>query len=287
MYNDLLAKMQRMLELRGLTENTIRSYISYIRGYLEYLETVLLKHPSDVSWDELRDYISYLDKERNLAAPTINSVIAMLGFFTTYVLYLPWDSHQIPKRKFDRKLPYILSQEDTWKFISTIPNLQQKAMISLLYSSGLRVSELCNLKWTDFTKASMQVRVRQSKNRSEGFTQLSQKTMEILYDYWRHYGRPKEWVFPHPNIAEEHITTYYVRKAIKEHEERLGLEHKLGCHSFRHCIGTHLYENGADILTIKEFLRHKSLNSTLIYITLASNTFKDLSNPFDLLGIEP
>ena len=287
MYQEYLSKLHEMIMLRGLTENTAKAYMSYIRGYLEYLETFLLKPPSDVTWDELRGYIHYLDKSKNLAGATINSIISMLGFFTIFVLHKQWDSRQIPKRKFDRKLPYILSQEDTWHFISTIPNLKHKAMISLLYSSGLRVSELCNLKWSDFSKEKMQVRIRKSKNRYEGITQLSQITLELLVDYWRNFGRPKDWVFPHPYKPNEHITSYYVRKVIKEHESRLGLEHKLTCHSFRHLVGTHLFENGADILTIKEFLRHRSLNSTLIYITLSSSAFQELKNPFDLLGNKP
>jgi len=284
MNQDLIVKLQEMLELRGLTEGTIRGYTSYIRVYLEYLETFLQKHPSDVTWDELREYIRYLEKTRNLSDRTINLVIAVLKFFTIYVLHQPWDSYQIPKRKFDSSLPFLLSQKDTWYFISTIPNLMFRCMISLMYSSGLRVSELCNLRYDDVTKSSMRVRVRKSKSRSEGFTQLSKITLELLTMYWFNYERPKDWLFPHPKDPSKPITPYYVLKAIREHEERLGWEPRLCCHSFRHAIGTHLYENGTDILVIKKFLRHKALSSTMIYITLASTTFDDLKNPFDLLG---
>jgi len=153
-----------------------------------------------------------------------------------------------------------------------------------MYSSGLRISELCNLRYEDISRKEMRIYIRKSKNRSEGKTQLSQKALDILFQYWYSYNQPREWLFPHPKDPSIPITPYYVTNAIREHETRLGLEHKLTNHSFRHAIGTHLYENGADILTIKEFLRHRSINSTMIYITLSSTTFDSLSNPFDLLG---
>jgi site-specific recombinase XerD len=286
MYQEFVVKLQEMLELRGLTESTIRSYTSYTQVYLDYLETILCKKPSEVTWDELRRYIHYLSNIKNLSARTINSIIAILQFFTVYVLHKPWDPYQLPKRKFDRTLPFVPSKEETWSFISTIPNLKYRSMIALMYSSGLRVNELCNLKCEDIlSKQGMLVRIRKSKNRSEGTTQLSEKALELLREYWCSFGKPRDWLFPHPNDPSKPITRYYVLKAIREHEDRLGLEHKLNCHSFRHAAGTHLYQNGNDILTIKEFLRHKSLSSTLIYVTLSSSIFSDLKNPFDLLGL--
>jgi len=284
MYQELIARFQEMLEFRGLTESTIKGYTSYIRVYLDYLDNFLKKHPSDVTWDELRGYIRYLDKTKNHAPRTINAVIASISNFTTYVLKKPWDSYQLPKRKVDSKLPYLLSQEDTKRFIFSIPNLMFRCMIALMYSSGLRVSELCHLKVSDIPKGDMRVRVRESKNRSEGYTQLSEKALTLLRQYWSSYGKPQDWLFPHPKDSSKPITPHYVRQAIREHEDRLGLEHKLSCHSFRHCLGTHMYENGEDLLKIKAVLRHKALSSTLIYITLASNTFDSVTNPLDILG---
>ena len=90
---------REMISLRGLTDHTLKSYSTYIRSYLDYLQNILNKSPEDVSWQELRDYIKWLQKERSLSDRTINCVISQLRFFTIYVLHKPWDDNQLPKRK--------------------------------------------------------------------------------------------------------------------------------------------------------------------------------------------
>ena len=82
---------REMISLRGLTGHTLKSYSTYIRAYLDYLSNILHKRPEDVSWDELRDYIRWIQKNRNLSDRTINASISQLRFFTLYVLHKPWD----------------------------------------------------------------------------------------------------------------------------------------------------------------------------------------------------
>lgn len=97
-----------MISLRGLTDHTRISYSTYIRSYLDYLSNVLGKSPEDVSWQELRDYIKWLQHERKLSDRTINCAISQLRFFTMYVLHKPWDDTQLPLRKFETYLPMFL-----------------------------------------------------------------------------------------------------------------------------------------------------------------------------------
>ena len=78
--------------------------------------------------------------------------------------------------------------------------------------------------------------------------------------------------------------TFFLSRHIHEHEDRLGWPRRITCHSFRHALGTHLYENGADLLTIKAYLGHKSLTSTTIYVHLASTTLSKVKNPLDQMG---
>ena len=124
---------REMISLRGLTDHTLKSYSTYIRSYLDYLQNILHKFPEDVSWQDLRDYIRWLQKERNLADRTINTAISQLRFFTIYVLHKLWDDNQLPKRKFDAYLPFVPTQKETFEFISTIPDLKQKAMVAVMY----------------------------------------------------------------------------------------------------------------------------------------------------------
>lgn len=141
---------KEMISLRGLSGHTLKSYCTYIRTYLDYLQNILHKQPEEVSWQELHGYINWLQAERKIANRTVNTAILQLCFFTLYVLHKPWDDTQLPMRRFDSYLPYVSSQEDT--FINTLPDLKQKAIVTLLYSSGLRIGELCHLRYEDIDR---------------------------------------------------------------------------------------------------------------------------------------
>lgn len=286
--DNYIKSFREMISLRGLTEHTIMSYSTYISVYLDYLSNILSKQPEDVSWAELRDYIHWLQHKRNLSDRTINHAISQLRFFTIYVLHKPWDSTQIPMRKFDSYLPYVPSAEDTFLFIKTLPDLKQKAMVAILYSAGLRVGEVCHLRYEDIDRKRMRIHIRHSKSRCDRYAVLSDIALTILTEYWFAYGKPREWLFPKQckKDTSKPIDTFFLSRHIHEHERRLGWEERLTCHSFRHAFGTHLYENGTDLLTIKALLGHKSLNSTTIYVHLASNGIAGARSPLDRLAGE-
>jgi integrase/recombinase XerD len=279
---------KQMLLLRGLTDHTIKSYSTYIRAYLDYLETFLLKKPEDVSWSELREFVLFIQQDRALADRTINTVIAQLRFFTLYVLHKPWDPYQLPTRKFDSFLPFVPSKDEVATFIATLQDLKVKTMVSLMYSAGLRISEVCQLKCSDIDRAGMRIHISHGKNRSERYAKLSPKILSLLEMYWLNCGKPKTYLFPKQRNSSisKPIDTFYLLRHIHTHEDRLGWNRRFTCHSFRHAFGTHLYENGTDILTIKTLLGHKSLLSTVIYIQLAATTISQTVSPFDSLGLD-
>lgn len=274
---------RQMISLRGLTSHTIKSYSTYVHAYLDYLKTTLHKLPEEVTWQELRDFIFSIQQERSLSDRTINACISQLRFFTLYVLHKQWDNYQLPCRKFNTYLPFVPTKDEVHTFISTLPDLKQKAMVALMYSAGLRIGEVCHLKYQDIHRKQMRIHIAHGKNRSDRYAILSTEALSILTEYWFSYGKPKNWLFPKQWGADKPIDTFYLSRHIHTHEIRLGWERRLTCHSFRHAFGTHLYENGVDLLTIKALLGHKSLNSTTIYVQLASNGVGRAISPFDCL----
>lgn len=283
-----LNQYREMISLRGLTDHTVKSYSTYIRAYLGYLSDILQKDPKDVSWNELRDYIRWLQKERSLSDRTINHCISQLRFFTMYVLHKPWDPTQLPMRRFDSYLPYVPSQEETFLFISTIPDLKQKTMVAVMYSSGLRIGEVCHLRYEDIDRKNMRIHICHSKTRQDRYAILSKTALDLLTEYWFAYGRPVGWLFPKQRGKDAPIDTFFLSRHIHEHERRLGWEERLTCHSFRHAFGTHLYENGMDLLTIKALLGHRSIHSTTLYVHLATNHLRQIAvSPFDQMGGDP
>ncbi|WP_281845482.1 phage integrase N-terminal SAM-like domain-containing protein [Sellimonas catena] len=149
-----------MISLRGLTDHTLTSYSTYIRSYLDYLHSVLHKLPEEVSWDELRDFIRWLQKNRSLSDRTINACISQLRFFTIYVLHKPWDPTQLPIRKFDSYLPFVPTKKEVHTFISTLSDPKPKAMVALILNIRKQVCifqcdlfsfmphPFSNLKWS-------------------------------------------------------------------------------------------------------------------------------------------
>lgn len=284
--DDYFNTFREMISLRGLTDHTVRSYSTYIRAYLDYLDLFLHKSPEDVSWAELRDFVRWLQKERSLSDRTVNGCISQLRFFTLYVLHRPWDSTQLPIRRFDTYLPYVPSQEEVWTFISSMTELKPKAMVAVMYSAGLRINEVCHLRYEDIDRRNMRIHICHSKARCDRYAILSQTALDLLTQYWFACGRPMAWLFPKQRRTEgpAPIDTFYLSRHIHAHEERLGWEHRISCHTFRHAFGTHLYENGTDLLTIKSLLGHKSLNSSTIYVHLASNGTSGAVSPLDRLA---
>lgn len=279
-----LSAFREMISLRGLTDHTVTSYSTYIRAYLDYLSGILHKMPEDVSWDELRDFIRWLQREKGLSDRTMNHCISQLRFFTIYVLHKPWDATQLPMRRFDSYLPFVPTQNEVWYFIQSFSNLKHKAVLSLLYSAGLRVGEACSLRYEDISRSSMRIHIRHSKARSDRYAILSRNALDILTQYWFHAGRPMGFLFPNRDNSQKPMASYTVNQFIASKEAELGWEHRFSCHTFRHAFGTHLYENGTDLLTIKALLGHKSLNSTTIYVHLASNGTGNAVSPFDQMG---
>lgn len=282
--DNYLNSFRKMISLRGLTDHTLKSYCTYIRTYLDYLNNILHKSPEEVSWDELRDYICWLQKSRDLSDRTINGAISKLRFFTLYVLHKPWDDTQLPMRRFDEYLPFVPSKEETWQFISSMPDLKPKTMVTLMYSSGLRIGEVCRLRYEDVDRKHMRLHITHSKNRNDRYAILSKAALDLLTQYWFECGRPMGYLFPKQRGEDRPIDTFYLSRHIHAHEDRLGWERRLTCHSFRHAFGTHLYENGTDLLTIKALMGHKSLNSTTIYVHLSSDSIRQTISPLDYMA---
>lgn len=201
---------REMISLRGLTDHTLSNYCTYIKAYLHYLMDILHKSPEDVSWSELRDYIRWLQESRTLSDRTINCAISQLRFFTLYVFHKSWDDTQLPMRRFNEYLPFVPSKKETWQFISTIPDLKQRTMVTLMYSSGLRIGEVCRLRYEDVERKNMRLHIAHSKSRNDRYAVLSKAALDLLTRYWFEYGRPRGFLFPKQRGDDRPIDTIYV-----------------------------------------------------------------------------
>lgn len=227
----------------------------------------------------MRDYIKWLQRSRNLSDRTINCAISQFRFFTMYVLHKSWDDTQLPMHRFDEYLPFVPSKGEVSILIDSMPNLKQKAMIAPMYSSGLRIGEVCHLRYEDIQRKNMRIHIQHGKSRADRYTILSKNALDILTEYWYVYGKPTGWLFPKQWDSSKPIDTFYLSQHIHDVECSLGWEERITYHSLRHASGTHFYEDSVDLLIIKTLLGYKSLNSTTIYVHLASNGISNAVRP--------
>ena len=274
-----------ILSFRDLSPDTIANYASYLNEYIGWTEeTISGKDLHAVEWSEVRTYLTHLKKDRGLNPRTINCHIAQLRDFYQYVLKKSWDRYEVPTMHFDEHLPAVPSRKQVNTIIDSIDNPKHKAEIALLYSSGMRVSELCRLHCKDIYHSKNQIYISRSKNRSDRYAVLSEKAYQLRVDSIRNVyksAKPDDWLFPGQKKGRS-ISEEAVRCVLRDQVELLGMADKgFNLHSLRHAFGLHLYESGADLMSIKEAMGHKSLSSTTIYLTLGVGNGRSVKSPYD------
>lgn len=287
---DYLDQMGEILSFGNYSPNTIQSYKTYTAPFLEYCALTLHKTPGNVSPAEIRAFIRQLQADRGLSDSTTNHALSELRFLYEAVLGLPWNARQLPHRRQAVYLPYVPTPETVRVFISSIQDLKKKAMVSLMYSAGLRISEVCSLKCAHIEHSRSRIYVAPGKNRHDRYTVLSEEAYSLLCCYWRRLPtamRSRDWLFTQQRSISKPAYPQFIQELIPKQEALLGWPHRLTCHSFRHAFATHSYQNGMDIETLSHLLGHSSVNSTRLYIHLAMLSMEGVSSPMDGMGVAP
>ena len=274
-----LRKMRSDLELRGLSSDTQKMYLKNVKAFIKF-SCISIKKLNE---DKARDFLSYLIKERNLAAKTVNTYSAAIRFFFAVTLNRPMNYLQIPRMKTPSQLPVIATREEIAKLVDSCVNLKHKAMILLAYGSGLRISEISRLRTSDIKTDGMRIFVLGGKGKKDRYTLLPQNALDALREYWKR-TRPnnkENWVFPSKSRLG-HITTEGVSYAIESAALKSSIKTHITGHTLRHDFATHLLEDGVELVKIKELLGHSSLKTTMIYLHLA-NTTENVTSPADTL----
>lgn len=287
--NDYLEKIEEILSFARYSPNTMKSYKTYTGPFLTYCANSLHKDPADVSPAQIRAFVDQLQSERGLCDNTANHALSQIRFLYEAVLGIPWNSRQIPLRRQQSFLPYVPSRDVVAAFLSSIKDLKIKAMIALLYSSGMRICEVCTLKCSDIQHSARRIYVSPGKNRHDRYTILSEGTFQILCAYWRAlppHMKTRDWLFTQQRHVDRHIYPQLVQAFIPKQEAYLGWPHRLTAHSFRHAFATHSFQDGIGIETISRLLGHSGVDSTRIYIHLAMLSMENIKSPMDTMEVQ-
>lgn len=275
--NNILNKMEKMLELNGYSPNTITAYIRYAEKLYQHYQ----KSFEQITTEEIQNYLHYLTVDKKYSYSYININYNALKFLYANILNRTWDVNKLPRLKKDKKLPIILSKSEVKILFSVISNLKHKAILMTIYSAGLRISEAINLKIKDIDSNNMQIRIRHAKGKKDRYSLLSQANLNILREYWKKF-KPDNWLFPGvPPIKP--ISARTIQRVLKDNILKAGIKKNATVHTLRHCFATHLLEAGVNIFHIQKLMGHASLKTTAIYFHLTRKDVLNVKSPLDTL----
>jgi integrase/recombinase XerD len=275
--------MLEELQRRNYSNDTIRHYLRVVEEFARHFG----KPPDQLGLNELRTYQAHLLKQRKLAVGSVVNHVAALRFFFVRTLRRSEFREFIPYPKGRDRLPGILSKDEVARLINASGNLFRRALLMTLYGTGMRRSEVANLKVSAVDSKRMIIRVVQGKGGKDRDLPLSPALLETLRAYW-HWRKPKSYLFPSRTLRrapDQPISDKAVWIACAEAARRAGITKRVTPHTLRHSWATHLLEGGADLRTIQLLLGHGDLETTARYLHLSQQHLNAVSNPLESLDL--
>ncbi len=266
------------LELKRYSFSTCRSYIHLFGEFIRYYGD---KDLLEISERDIRSYLHQIVKQGK-SFSLQNQAINSIKFYYEQVLDMPQRFYDIERPRPEKKLPTVLSENEVARVVEQAVNLKHKAIIVTIYSCGLRLSELLNLKFADIQSDRNIVLVRQGKGRKDRTTVLSDITLALLRRYYLEH-RPKEYMFEGPGGKK--YSSRSVQAIIKKAAHAAGISKPVSAHTLRHSFATHLLENGTDLRHIQALLGHSSSRTTEIYTHISTKFMRTIKSPLDNLNL--
>jgi integrase/recombinase XerD len=264
--SELTVRFQSELKIRNYSPNTISAYLYYIEKFTEF------GHNHSYS---PRDRIFYFLKNYEEKQAAVK--IAYSSIKTFYKIVIHKDCpYVLDKNRRIKDLPSVLNKEDIITIINTISNVRHRTMIAMLYGSGLRISEVVNLKIRDVDFVTATVKIRRGKGYKDRYTLLSPTLIDPL-KYLIEDRPPGEFLFK--TLLGKKYSTRTIQVIFQKACQSSGLKIKATCHTLRHSFATHLMENGTNVKKIMELMGHSSVSTTMVYLHLAESRISQIKSP--------
>lgn len=253
--------------------------ISYTACFKDFMHHFRFNELTDITSDEINTYVTELITRDKISPSMQNMVISSIKFYYEKVLGQDKLALQIDRPFVEKRLPNVLSKNEVHAIIKNCTNLKHKCLLSLIYSAGLRRSELVNLKIDDINSDQGLVRIRSAKGRKDRVSLLSKPLLDLLRIYYKQY-RPQKWLFEGREVESQYSASS-IANALRDACVRAGIRRRVTPHVLRHSFATHLLEQGTDIRYIQELLGHESSKTTEIYTHVSNRDFRGIKNPLD------
>lgn len=259
------------LELRKYADNTVKAYVHQFECFINHYNDI---KPENISENEIREYLKIL-VQKGRSHSYINQSVNSIKFYYEAVMGMPNRFYTIERPRKQKQLPKVLSKQEIKDLIDCTNNIKHRCIVSLLYSAGLRRSELLNLKIEDIDGKRMLITVKGAKGNKDRMTVLSPTLLEELRTYFKEF-RPQTYLFEGPKNKPYSASS--VLKLIANAAKKAGIRKKVTPHMLRHSFATHLLEDGTDLRHIQLLLGHNSTKTTEIYTHVAETSFKGVKD---------
>jgi integrase/recombinase XerD len=276
---DYVQRFTERLQIQRYSPSSIKNYNSNL---FQFLTIASHKYTSaeEIEITAIEQYIFWKIKKDNISASHQRIILASIAKFYELVLEKRINlKHLYPQRK-EHKLPNYLTFDEVKKLIEVTHNLKHKSIIMLLYSGGLRLSEVINLKITDIDSNSMTINIRQPKGKENRQVMLSEQFLLIFRKYSLKY-QPSCYLYEGQNNVQ--YSGRSIQQIVKESALKSGINKQVSPHILRRSFSTHLLEAGTDICSIQELLGHFHLNTTKVYFQITDVSKNKIKSPLDRL----
>ena len=270
-----LSMAEQKLLLKGYSLNTLKSYKSELASFLKYFENLDLKN---ITKDEIESYIYHLISKYKISESRQNSTINAIKFYYEQVLKMPREYYDIQRPKRAHQLPNTLSKAEVIKLINSPTNLKHRAILSTIYSAGLRTSELLTLRIRDIHSNEGYLFIKGAKGKKDRHTLLSNYLLKLLRKYYKEY-KPSYWLFEGQTGGK--YSAKSVQNIFRKAQQNSNANPWSTPHTLRHSFATHLLENGVNLRTIQILLGHESSKTTEVYTHVVGLNNKKVENPLD------
>jgi site-specific recombinase XerD len=272
----LLNNFYLYLKGKRYSKSTINTYTFFIADFIDFYSSTPL---DELTNRNVEEFIEVIFIKRNYSISTQRQFISALKVFIVFCPNSKINDLALQRPNKSKKLPNVLSQEEVLRIIKVTKNLKHRAIIALIYSCGLRISELVNLKLTDFNIERKQLIINQSKGRKDRYVSLADSFLPLLSNYYYSY-KPKLY-FVEGQFGGKY-STESVRQFLRKSCKSANIYKTVTPHTLRHSYATHLLENGVDIRYIQSLLGHARPETTMIYTHVKRKDLMQISNPLDV-----
>ena len=271
-----IEKFKQWLLSKRYSPSTIKTYSEALKSFLIFFRE---KPIEEITNEDVIVYNNEYILKNKLSSSYQNQIVNAIKLFFQTIRDTKMIVDKIHRPKRSKVLPNVLSKEEIKLILNAHSNIKHKMMLSLIYSCGLRRSELINLKPQDIDSKRNIVLLKNAKGKKDRITPLSPIILEMLRNYYNGY-KPKTWLFEGQIVGEQY-SEQSLQSVLKQALQKAGITKPVTLHWLRHSYATHLLESGTDLRYIQELLGHSSSKTTEIYTHVSTKSIQQIKSPFD------